>query len=69
VVVDDELRAAAEHVGQPDGPIGADQGVVGQFHHRQPTPLGGDRIQFAGGGLLAFAQVIQLGAPSLRIHN
>jgi len=55
VVVDDQLRSAVEDVGQADWTVGADQGVVSQFDHRQPPPLGGDGIQFAGGGLLALA--------------
>jgi hypothetical protein len=39
VVVDDQLRLAAEHVGQPDRALLALQGVVGHRDHRQPTAL------------------------------
>jgi hypothetical protein len=55
-----ELRATVEHIDEADGTVCPDQRVVGQLDHRQPTPLGGDRIQFAGGGLLALAQFVEL---------
>ena len=69
MVVDDELRAAVENIGETDGPVGADQGIVRQLDHGQAAPLGGDRIQFASGGLLALAQVVERGAPGLAIDD
>lgn len=69
VVVDDELGPAVEHIDQVDRPFGADQGVVGQFNHRQTAPLRGDPIQLARGSLLAFAQLVKRGAPGLVIND
>jgi hypothetical protein len=69
VVVDDELRASLEHIGQPDRPVLADQCVVRHLDHGQAAALGGDGIQFAGGRLLSAAQVVEGGAPSVLVDD
>jgi hypothetical protein len=69
VVVDDQLRLAVEDVRQPDRPVLALEGVVGQLHHRQPAALGGDRVELAGGGLLSYTQFVQLLLPGVGVDD
>jgi hypothetical protein len=69
-VVDDELTAAVEEVEQARPAVGALEGVVGvERHVREPTALGGEGVEPAGGLLLPDEQCRAGGAPLLRGHE
>ena len=69
-VVDDQLPAALEQVGQPDLALRAGEAVVlGHLDHRQPAALGAQRVAAAGQLLLLLEQRRAGGEPLVPGHD
>ena len=69
VVVDDQLGLAFEHVHEANRAVGALEGVVRQFHHREAPAGSCDGVELASRGLLPYAELGQGSFPRVLVDD